>query len=203
MARPRQFTDHQILEVAKACFLEHGASVSTTHIADAVGVSQATLFKRFGTKENLLIAAMRPPEVPEWVQRLAAGPTDAPVADQLCAIAREATLFMRDLVPRMMVLKASGIEPECLLGRYDVPPPLRALRSLEAFFVTLNEQGRIAVRDPAVLAMQFLGALNGRAFMSHMFLGDQRTEAEDLAYAHAMVDHLWRGIAPRSPEEAR
>ena len=53
--RPRQFTDEDILTATQACILELGPSVSTTVIAGRVGMSQAALFKRFGTKEKLFL----------------------------------------------------------------------------------------------------------------------------------------------------
>ena len=64
MVRPRQFTDEQILASARKSLLEHGPGVSTAKIAKAVGMSQAALFKRFGSKEDLLIAALMPPHLP-------------------------------------------------------------------------------------------------------------------------------------------
>ena len=58
MVRPRLFSDAEILQVARRCFLEHGPAVSTTVIASEVGLSQAALFKRFGTKQNLMLLAL-------------------------------------------------------------------------------------------------------------------------------------------------
>ena len=60
-ARPRQISDEEILEGACACFLEHGPGVSTQVIADRLGISQPALFKRFNTKEELMISALLPP----------------------------------------------------------------------------------------------------------------------------------------------
>ena len=45
--RPRQFSDDELLQTARRCFLEHGPGVSTGLIAEELGVSQAALFKRF------------------------------------------------------------------------------------------------------------------------------------------------------------
>ena len=56
--RPKKISDEDILEVARQCLMEQGSGVSTQFIADRLGVSQATLFKRFGTKLKLLQAAL-------------------------------------------------------------------------------------------------------------------------------------------------
>ena len=58
MARPQQIADDQLLQVAREVFLEHGPNVSTTLIAERAGVSQATLFKRFGNKSCLMFGAL-------------------------------------------------------------------------------------------------------------------------------------------------
>lgn len=55
MARSRSITDEQILEAARAVFLEDGFSASTLEIARRAGISEASIFKRFSTKENLFL----------------------------------------------------------------------------------------------------------------------------------------------------
>ena len=107
MARPRQVSDVQILEAARACFLEHGASVSTTVIAKRLGVSQAALFKRFGTKEDLLVAALRPgPEmVRELLDWLAEGPDERPIPEQLLDLGVRVRSFFGRLLCRIRWMK--------------------------------------------------------------------------------------------------
>ena len=58
-----------------ACFLEHGAAVSTTVIAERLGISHGVLFQRFGTKDQLLRAALLPPPLEEqpWMARMRSG----------------------------------------------------------------------------------------------------------------------------------
>ena len=56
--RPKKVSDEYILQTVRRCLVEQGGSVSTQFIADQVGVSQATLFKRFGSKSNLLQSAI-------------------------------------------------------------------------------------------------------------------------------------------------
>ena len=74
MARPRQVSDEDILTAAKEILLEHGAKASTTAIAKAVGLSQAALFKRFGTKLDLVKAALAPKTPRQWWLDAANGP---------------------------------------------------------------------------------------------------------------------------------
>lgn len=53
-------TDVRILEAALRVFREEGVRGATTRrISQEAGVNEVTLFRRFGTKEQLLLAAMR------------------------------------------------------------------------------------------------------------------------------------------------
>jgi len=199
MARPRQFTDAEILEAARRCFLEHGASVSTSHIAAEIGLSQASLFKRFGTKENLLLSALAPDETPPWITRLVDGPSQAPFEEQLVAIALDAYAFMKDLTPRLMVLKSAGMDPTVLLDRFEVPPPVRAVTQLTHFFAAARDRGLIAIDDPSALAIQFMGSIHVRVFFGHVF-GQAFSPEQDHAYIRTAMHNLCHGICS---QEAR
>ena len=109
MGRPRTVTDEQILEAAREVFIEQGASAPTATIAERLWLSQAALFKRFGTKEELLIAAVRPLP-PPWLEQVQQGPDERPIPEQLKELGLQIAEFMDDLVPRVGVLHAAGID---------------------------------------------------------------------------------------------
>ena len=195
MGRPRTVSDEVILEAARAVFLEHGPSASTQAIADRLTLSQAALFKRFGTKQDLMLAALRPP-IPPFVAEIRAGPTlDQPLHDQLCSIARDTVVFFRSMVPCLMVLKSSGLVPEQILRAYDEPPPVMVRRLLTDYFQRAMDAGLARPADPLAAASLFLGAFHMHSFMSH--LTDQLMSDEELfTFSAAVVDVLWHGIAP-------
>ena len=62
MPRNKTITDEEILAVARSLFIKEGAKASTRTLAKMVGISEAVIFQRFGTKEDLFFAAMVPPE---------------------------------------------------------------------------------------------------------------------------------------------
>lgn len=195
MARPRTFTDAQILEAARATFLEKGAHVSTTVIAKAIGLSQAALFKRFKTKNNLLIRALIPQMDAPWMRRLEAGPTDQAIDEQLVEIGVEAVQWFRAMVPRVLVLRSAGLQPSLLAQYLDELPPVRVIRLFTQFVQTAVEKGQMANVDPNVFAMQLMGALHGRVFFTHMF-NLPSIPADDVAYITQIVANLWNGTAP-------
>ena len=195
MVRPRQISDEDILEVARDCFLELGPGVSTTVIADRLGVSQAALFKRFGTKNQLMISALTPPADPPMFQLMRRGPDpDVDLWDQLEAIGLAMASFFEQLVPCMMALKASGVDlKEMLKSHYEIPPPVAGQRALAGWFSRGVAQGRIHEGDPDALAMHFLGALNVRAFLSHM-LGDTVPGGTHAEYVRHLVTVIRKGV---------
>jgi AcrR family transcriptional regulator len=197
MARPRQVSDAQIIEAARACFLEQGPSVSTTVIADRLGVSQAALFKRFGTKEELLLAALRPdPSLLDGlIASLEAGPDARPLPDQLRAIA----LTIRDrfavILPRMAVLRSAGLGPPSCAEPGQPIPPQRVHTALVAWLEQARERGMAVVPNPSAAAFALLGAIHMQCFMAYM-VGQDRELASDAAL-EALVDSLWAGLAAR------
>lgn len=196
MVRPRQFSDRELLETARALFLEHGPGLSTTVIADAAGVSQATLFKRFGTKKALMIRALMPDsEGPQW-QALVRMPDDRPLFEQLLEKGLIMTAFFQELLPCVAMLRASGAD---IMGELhasgQVPPPVRALDCMQAFFDRAIAEGRMRPVSSEMLALTWLGALRNRAFFQHM-MPDRPLEGDDHSYVHSLTETIWQGIHP-------
>ncbi len=192
MARPRQFEDDEILSIARTCFLEHGPSVSTNVIAKAVGLSQAALFKRFKTKQGLLLAALLPPEEPPFLPLIEAGPTDAPIDEQLVELAMQISLFFQDVVPCMVTLTGSGFDKDTIFGNFEIPPPIRTQRALTAWFQRAIDAGRIRAIDPFHASVALMGTLHVRAFMRH--IGAPFSE-DPHDYVRSVVDTWMHGMA--------
>lgn len=192
--RPRQFTDLELLETARRCFLEHGPGVSTSAIAEELGVSQAALFKRFKTKQALMLEALAPGPRPAWIAEVEAGPDDSPVPEQLRRVVERINAFFEQMLPGIAVLRAAGIDPKEMAGRHQTPPPVQAHRALTAWFGRLHELGRARIPHPQSTAMAFLGAIHARHMLCHM-LGDHAPQTEP-EFLQNLVDVFWGGITP-------
>ena len=174
--------------------MEQGPGVSTNVIARHLGVSQATLFKRFGTKEQLLINALCPDENPAWLDRVAAGPDpDVPLREQLDVIMREAGAFVREVMRRVSVLRASGLSEEQFLQYFKCPPPVKAMRGLAAWCSRAQAQGRMRVVEPTTVAMMIMGSLHMPHFLARLGV-DTETGSEERQ--DAVLDVLFRGLEP-------
>ena len=163
-------------------------------IAERLGISQAALFKRFGTKENLIVAALsRPMGKNPVADVLAEGPTDDPIPDQLVALGVGIMTMMRRLVPCMAMLHAAAIDTREHLGQ-DHAPPKQARKLITEWM----DQGRIRPMDPHIMAVGFIGMLKARPFRE-IILGDDGLKCSDEVYVRQLVEQMWSGI---SGEEA-
>ena len=201
MARPRQVSDAAILEAAAACFKED-PNVPTSEIARRVGLSQAALFKRFGTKMRLMLAAMGVQDGPPWIELTEAGPDERPIPDQLNQIGHAIDDFFRDLMPRVVVLKAVGASFRELFGDDEVPPPIKGYQAVRDWFSRAIDQDRIHAQDPQALALAFIAMFQARAFWMQMG-GPKHSQGlpEGPEYVDHIVDLFWNGIAP-PPEDS-
>ncbi len=198
MGRPRQVLDEEIRVAARACFIEHGASVSTETIAARLGVSGPALLKRFGSKRELLKAAFSIGKTPPWLPMVEAGPDNRELTEQLREVAGAIDTFFRAMVPAFAVMKEAGITSEELRGDgKEAPAPARTYLALAGWFRRTQEQGRLREGDPGVMASLFLAGLQYRYFLAHVTNESVPTEAED-PWLERMVDIFWRGVAPET-----
>src|SRR6516164_6210029 len=75
MGRHKTISDDDVLDVARQLFRERGHTATTREVAEAAGISEAVLYQRFGSKDDLFFAAMHPrgPDIEELL-----GPKDPP-----------------------------------------------------------------------------------------------------------------------------
>lgn len=197
MARPVSISREQILETARAVFLQHGFGASTAQIAREAGVSEGSIFKRFPTKEALFFAAMGIPELDlakEVDPRVGCGEVPANLL-ALCLVLVE---FFRELVPRMSMLWArGGTTPLELCRNQAEPQPLRILKALTRYFEEEMRLGRVRATDPEILARMIQGSMHNFVFMELIGVRVKvPLQAEE--YAKSVVDLLWRGAAPEA-----
>lgn len=182
MARPRRISDAQIQDAARATFLEHGPSAPVALVAEKLGVSQAALFHRVGSKERLLREALCP-GAPAAAAVLARGPDRArSVRDQLVPILDELLAFHRAIVPGLVVLRSSGMAMEDALGE-GTPPPVILRRLLSAWLTACE------VQSAAMIAEALLGALEARCFNAHLG-GAAYAPGDDASFTRALVEAL-------------
>ena len=201
MARPRQVTDEAILETARACVLAQGPGVSLDAVAERLGVSGPALLKRFGSRQALMIAALRPSAMPPWMDVLGEPPTAAPLCEQLHALFERILAFFAQEVPRMSALCESGIPLSAIFDADTAPPPVQGARALADWISRARDLGLVEGEDFETTASAMLGALQGRVFSRHLFKRAwwKRTEREFLSDLATLFS---RALAPSQASNA-
>lgn len=192
MARPQKVSDETILAAARSYFVQQGPHASTDLLADQLGVSSAALFKRFGTKHNLLLAALTP-KVPSWVETLAEGPAETPaVREQLEEVATNLLRFLREALPCVLALR-SEIDHESIPRHKGKPAPVAVQQQLATFIANAQSQGRLGTGDPLAIAQALVGGVQARVMLEHL---GGAAPGDDSERVRALIDVLFAGIAP-------
>ena len=171
--------------------MEKGLHASTQEMADAIGMSQAALFKRFGTKENLVFAAMAPTGFPDFIESLTRGPDERPIMEQLHGLGCIIGEFFEQMIPTMNVM---GHALKALLDKGDTPPPVRVMLSLSRFLRLAHDDNKLNCQRPEACATMFIGSLMQRAFLLH--LNPEMPLPPIEKYVADVLSLLWSGIAP-------
>ncbi len=196
MGRPRRISDEDIAREARAIFLSQGPGASTEKIAAKLGVSQAALFKRVPTKDELLVLALCPQPTPLVLQQLPMGPDgDRPVPQQLTELARAMLAYFHQLLPGLITLRASGLPLDRTFPHGESLSQQKLREDLTLWLKLAHRQHRVRGGDLAAVAELLLGALESRCLTGHLMNSKPRA-ADDATFAHEVVRALWRGLAP-------
>jgi len=198
MARPTHIRDEDLISAAREVFLSNGLQATSAQVAERAGVSEGTLFKRFGTKLELFRAAMQPQleeSANQWVERLelAAKTPTTDMRSELVVACRSCLSFFERLMPLMMMSwsnqHACGL-PESLAG--ENPPPVRLLRRLTTAYEALMKEGRLREADPEMAARMLLSGCQSYVFFSML----RAPLASADTYIDQLVDFMWSGLRP-------
>ena len=198
MARPVTISDEQILEAARTVFLRDGVNASTIEIARLARISEASIFRRFPTKDALFRAAVKPPAVPAWVRELDGLVGVGDLRENLVHVARQIIHLSQQILPLAMVgwgnkpdMDPSGAGP----SEPEESPILRDRRRLVHYLAQEAARGRLRPCDVDVVARMLFGPCL-TFVMESIFVKQPLTPGDVDAFARSLVDALWDGIAP-------
>jgi AcrR family transcriptional regulator len=152
-AMPRRVDDDAILDAVVAMVVAHGyAGATTRQIASAAGVNEVTLFRRFGNKRQMVLAAVHR-SVGQLGERAFTASGDLE-ADLLQVLEYYVALFRsRASLPLVLILEASrNPELEGLLRE-----PLGLQIGLRSLIEEYQRSGRLVSEPPAQAANALLG----------------------------------------------
>jgi TetR/AcrR family transcriptional repressor of mexJK operon len=184
-----------ILKGAKAMFLKHGfGDASMDEVAAAAGVSKMTVYRHFGSKEDLFAGV-----ITELCQRIVAEEIDEifalPMRDALRAYARKMTdiVFARDTAELHRIVIAESRRFPKLGQLFYETGPQACIDALENYFLRHRNDPALKVADPRRAAEEFLELLRGYSHLKMLLGIDKAPPARDIeariesAVRHVMV----------------
>jgi len=188
-------TDERLEAAAREAFIELGPAAPVSDVARRLGVTQAALFHRLGSKEALMLKALCP-GAPHAMAAFATGPVPGvDLREQLAPTFSALLEFLRQAVPGLVVLRGAGIPLEKALP--PGPPPPVAMRAGLASFLTLaHERGLTRIERPAAMADALLGALEARVLNDYLG-GASFVDGTDAEF----LGQLLHALIPMPPQE--
>ena len=192
MPRNKTITDDEILAVARLLFLREGAKASTRTLAKTAGISEAVIFQRFGTKEDLFFAAMVPPEA-QLESIFKAQPGHQQVTTNLKLVSLQIVLYFREVMPVFLsLISHPSFDMQTFLQRHTIPA-MQISEKLTAYLNAEADLGRIRKDNVAAAAAVLLSHLHNLALSET--IGSHQSIDTDQAVSDAIA-MLWEGLAP-------
>lgn len=192
MPRHKTITDEEILTVARSLFLKEGAKASTRTLAKMAGISEAIIFQRFCTKEDLFFAAMIPPEAQLEVI-FNVQPGEKQVTANLILVSLQIVNYFREMMPVFLALVSHpSFNMQTFLERHTLPG-IQLGKKLTEYLNAEAQLGRIRKDNIAAVAGVLLSHLHNLALSEN--IGSQRPIDTERAISDAIAA-LWTGMAP-------
>lgn len=193
MGRRKEKSDEQILLAARECFVRRGPTVATSIIAKELGISQATLFNRFKTKQDLMLGALTLNTDNGLAELLNRSPDQRSIRQQLIEIGHEASKLFQNIDPNIAVLAATGMSAEEIRQCFRSGLVENSYSGLTLWIEKARQLQRIGEINAHSFASTFLGAI--RSVAKAKFDGEVR-QVPDPVFIENLVDLLWNGIEP-------
>lgn len=200
MGRTKTIDDADILRIAERLFREKGHAVSTRAVAQEAGISEAVLYQRFGSKDDLFLAAMTPPQAD--VEALLGPPDPEDVKAHLQEVAARLADYFVELMPTLLhVITHPSLAGPTLAKWHRGLPFMQLQEALTGRMTRWRDEGLMAPVEPAATAQAFMAAVHSVAMFETMN-GQPRREGRK-ANAQALVSVLWSGLAPSAAPAPR
>jgi AcrR family transcriptional regulator len=193
MGRHKTISDDDVLDVARQVFRERGHSATTREVAEAAGISEAVLYQRFGSKDDLFFAAMHPrgPDIEELL-----GPKDPP--DDALAYVRAVVVrvgkHFAEVIPVALRIMTHPSFDHGTLARAQPTNAAILKEGLTQRLASLARRKRIAMGTEAAAARLLVSLAHDWALGSVLSPGSQSNRERALK---EMVDIVWAGLRPR------
>jgi AcrR family transcriptional regulator len=192
MGRHKTISDEEVLRIARDIFRAKGHNATTREIAQAAGISEAILYQRFTSKDDLFFAAMTP-RIPDIDALL--GPKEPPDDAQryLRTVVARLGEFFGEVLPLALRMMTHPSFHLGMLAR-SPRPAARLQDGLAERLASLARRQRLATPSVTVTARLLVSLAHDWALGSVFEQGPSPGRERAL---REMVDVVWEGLRPR------
>jgi AcrR family transcriptional regulator len=193
VGRHKAISDQEVVRVARELFRAQGHTVSTREVAEAAGISEATLYQRFGSKDDLFFAAMHPrgPDIDALL-----GPDEPPEDAHMYlqgVVVRIGKYFAEVIPLALRVMTHPSFDPGSL-ARAQPTGAAVLQQALVARLASLVRRKRIVMSSEAMTARVLVSLAHDWALGGVLSPGNRPHRERELK---DMVDVVWQGLEPR------
>lgn len=194
MGRRKLMEDEALLSRVREIVVRDGIAVSSRKIAKEIGISDSVLFQRFGSKVELLFAAMTPP-APDMSNLLGKDVRRGDTLAQLERLAWGLLEYFRAFVPVILPL---AVDPAFNYEAFRKRNPDSTLDRLMVQLMTALEakrkSGEIDCPDAGEVVLSLVAVTHSLAMFERIGIHGRATF--NPSTVRDLVRLLWRGIAP-------
>jgi AcrR family transcriptional regulator len=195
MGRPKTIETGELLAIARNVFRQHGHTATTRDVAKSAGISQAVLYQRFKSKDDLFFAALT-----HQAPSLAAlSEIDAAAHEPrayLAIFAARAKDHFRNIMPSLLSVAAHPKYGQEMMGqihRHNRAGEVAAMLVLRLH--SWRQAGKIRPVDPRAFSHALIHALHSMA-MVEVLSGEPGTPTRPRELA-GFIDVFWHGLKPK------
>jgi AcrR family transcriptional regulator len=190
MGRQKTISDDEVLRIAREVFRRQGHTATTRAIAHAAGISEAVLYQRFTSKDDLFFAAMRPtgPDI----ERLL-GPVNPPddARRYLQTLVVHLGEYFAEVIPQALHFMIHPSFDPATLARVQLRGAAELQTGLADRLASLARRKRITLTDKETTARLLLSLAHDWALGTILAHGTRTPRPAEL---RAMVDVVWKGM---------
>ena len=194
------------LDAATEAFVRHGyRRANLRDIIRAGGGSSQTLYRQFGSKEELFRAVMKRSMERGFDHYLTDGFADGPVREELIkfGIDHLSSFVQPDILSlfKIMIVESQDIPESCrAIWAYG---PAAMENRLTTYFQRQTEAGLLDISDAAATARVFKEMVLGGLRLKALFTGVRPSSTEIESYVSSAVDTFLVGASPKTEDETR